>query len=136
MSTSSDTVSSQIQTIQTEKAPQAIGPYSQGKVFGNLLFTSGQIALDKNGNDYTQSSIEEQTHLAIQNLREVLRAGGSDLQHVIKTTIFLQDMDDFQKVNSIYGTYFTEQKPARSTVAVRTLPKHARIEIEAIAFVP
>jgi len=136
MSTSSDTTISQIKTIQTENAPQAIGPYSQGKVFGNLLFTSGQIALDKDGNDFTQSSIEEQTHLAIQNLREVLRAGGSDLQHVIKTTIFLQDMDDFQKVNSIYSTYFTEQKPARSTVAVRTLPKHARIEIEAIAFVP
>ena len=136
MSTSSDTTISPIQTIQTENAPQAIGPYSQGKVFGNLLFTSGQIALDKDGNDFTQSSIEEQTHLAIQNLREVLRAGGSDLQHVIKTTIFLQDMDDFQKVNSIYSTYFTEQKPARSTVAVRTLPKHARIEIEAIAFVP
>lgn len=136
MSTSSDTTISPIQTIQTENAPQAIGPYSQGKVFGNLLFTSGQIALDKDGNDFTQSSIEEQTHLAIQNLREVLRAGGSDLQHVIKTTIFLQDMDDFQKVNSIYSTYFTEQKPARSTVAVRTLPKHARIEIEAIALVP
>ena len=136
MSTSSDTTISPIQTIQTENAPQAIGPYSQGKVFGNLLFTSGQIALDKDGNDFTQSSIEEQTHLAIQNLREVLRAGGSDLQHVIKTTIFLEDMDDFQKVNSIYSTYFTEQKPARSTVAVRTLPKHARIEIEAIAFVP
>ena len=97
MSTSSDTKTSQIQTIKTENAPQAIGPYSQGKVFGNLLFTSGQIALDKDGNDFTQSSIEEQTHFAIQNLREVLRAGGSDLQHVIKTTIFIQDMDDFQK---------------------------------------
>lgn len=136
MSTSSDTKISQIQSIQTENAPQAIGPYSQGKVFGNLLFTSGQIALDRDGNDFTQSSIEEQTHLAIQNLREVLRAGGSDLQHVIKTTIFLENMDDFQRVNSIYSTYFTEQKPARSTVAVRTLPKQARIEIEAIAFVP
>ena len=136
MSTSNDTVTHQIITIQTENAPQAIGPYSQGKVFGNLLFTSGQIALDKDGRDFTKSSIEEQTHLAIQNLREVLRAGGSDLQHVIKTTIFLQDMDDFQNVNSIYSTYFTEQKPARSTVAVRTLPKNALIEIEAIAFVP
>ena len=125
-----------IKTIHTSNAPQAIGPYSQGKIFGSLLFTSGQIALDNQGNDHTQASIEEQTHLAIKNLTSVLQAGGSDLQHVIKTTIFLKDMDDFQRVNQIYATYFTEQKPARSTVAVKTLPKNAAIEIEAIAFIP
>ena len=125
-----------ISTIQTSNAPQAIGPYSQGKIFGSLLFTSGQIALDPQENDHTQASIEEQTHLAIKNLKSVLQAGGSDLQYVIKTTIFLKDMDDFQNVNQIYSTYFTEQKPARSTVAVKTLPKNAGIEIEAIAFIP
>ena len=131
-----DNSNSSIQTIQTSNAPQAIGPYSQGKIFGNLLFTSGQIALDKDGNDFTQSGIDEQTHLALQNLRSVLEAGGSGLEHVIKTTIFLADMNDFQAVNTIYATYFTVQKPARSTVAVKTLPKNARIEIEAIAVIP
>ena len=105
----SEDVHTHIRTIQTSNAPQAIGPYSQGKDFGSLLFTSGQIALDYQGNDFTQASIEEQTHLAIKTFQAVLQSGGSDLQHVIKTTIFLKSMDDFQKVNQIY-TYFYRAK--------------------------
>lgn len=119
--------------ISTEKAPKAIGPYSQGIVYNNLIYTSGQISIDPVTQEFRNGSIEEQTQQVLDNLREVLAAGGSSLEKVIKTTIFLSSMDDFTTVNEIYSKYFTS-KPARSTVEVSRLPKDALIEIEAIAY--
>ncbi|HHO42886.1 MAG TPA: RidA family protein [Epsilonproteobacteria bacterium] len=121
-----------MQVISTGNAPQAIGPYVQGMCCGNLVFTSGQIALMPNG-EMVGSDIKSQTNQVLKNLQEVLQEGGSDLNKVIKTTIFLADMEDFAVVNEIYAQYFQEHKPARSTVAVKTLPKNALIEIECIA---
>lgn len=121
-----------MQIVATANAPQAIGPYVQGIGYGDLLFTSGQIALTPAG-EMTADDITAQTHQVLQNLRAVLQEGGSDLHRVIKTTIFLVDMDDFAKVNEVYGEYFDQHKPARSTVAVKTLPKNALVEIECIA---
>ncbi len=118
--------------ISTNKAPAAIGPYSQGVVFGDLIFTSGQIALSAEG-VMSRGGIEEQTKQVLNNLSEVLKEAGSDLDGVLKTTIFLANMDDFVKVNDIYESFFNSHKPARSTVAVKTLPKNALVEIEAIA---
>ncbi|MDR2403066.1 MAG: RidA family protein [Spirochaetaceae bacterium] len=118
--------------IQTKGAPAAIGPYSQGFRSGNLLFTSGQIPLDAETGSVTGDTVEEQTEQVIRNLRAVLEAGGSSLTGVIKTTCFLADMNDFSAFNTVYARYFTG-KPARSTVAVRQLPKNVLVEIEAIA---
>ena len=122
-------------TISTKNAPAAIGPYVQAKRVGQLLFTSGQIALDAQGNDHTDLSVRKQADLALKNLEQVLLAGGSHRDNVIKTTIFLVQMSDFQTVNEVYGAFFGENPPARSTVAVKELPKGAKIEIECIAFV-
>jgi 2-iminobutanoate/2-iminopropanoate deaminase len=119
--------------ILTETAPAPIGPYSQAIRFGAYLFCSGQIALDPASGSMKNTSIEEETKQAIANLSEVLKAGGTSLSNVIKTTIFLVDMNDFTAVNTIYGESFAGAKPARSTVAVAGLPKGARVEIEAIA---
>ena len=116
----------------TPKAPQAIGPYSQAIAFENMIFTSGQIALLEDGR-FLEGTIEEQTKQVLQNLTAVLEAAGSSLSKVIKTTIFLTNMDDFQAVNGVYGTFFSEHKPARSTVAVKALPRNALVEIEVIA---
>jgi 2-iminobutanoate/2-iminopropanoate deaminase len=118
--------------ISTDKAPQAIGPYSQGINIGELIFTSGQIALSPQG-VFNEGDIKEQSTQVLTNLSEILKEAGSDLSHVIKTTIFLTDMDDFKAVNEVYGSFFGEHKPARSTVAVKTLPLNAKVEIEAIA---
>ncbi len=118
--------------ISTPKAPQAIGPYSQAIAFENMIFTSGQIALLEDGR-FLEGTIEEQTKQVLQNLTAVLEAAGSSLSKVIKTTIFLTNMDDFQAVNGVYGTFFSEHKPARSTVAVKALPRNALVEIEVIA---
>ena len=118
--------------ISTPKAPQAIGPYSQAIAFENMIFTSGQIALLEDGR-FLEGTIEEQTKQVLQNLTAVLEAAGSSLSKVIKTTIFLTNMDDFQAVNGVYGTFFPEHKPARSTVAVKALPRNALVEIEVIA---
>ncbi len=118
--------------ISTCKAPQAIGPYSQALSFENLIFTSGQIALKPNG-EFLVGDIGAQTHQVIENLKAVLEEAGSSLEKVIKTTIFLTNMEDFSQVNEVYGTYFKEHKPARSTVGVAALPKNALVEIEAIA---
>ena len=118
--------------ISTPKAPQAIGPYSQAIAFENMIFTSGQIALLEDGR-FLEGTIEEQTKQVLQNLIAVLEAAGSSLSKVIKTTIFLTNMDDFQAVNGVYGTFFSEHKPARSTVAVKALPRNALVEIEVIA---
>jgi 2-iminobutanoate/2-iminopropanoate deaminase len=118
--------------IQTTAAPAAIGPYSQGFVSGNLVFTSGQIPLLPESGEVAGTTIEEQTEQVIKNLAAVLEAGGSSLSKVIKTTCFLADMNDFAAFNGVYAKYFTG-KPARSTVAVRQLPKSVLVEIEAVA---
>ncbi len=124
-----------IETIQTDAAPAPIGPYSQGKRVGAFVYTAGQIALAADGAIHG-SDAATQTHLAIANLRAIVEAGGSDLDHVVKTTIFLMDMNDFAAVNAVYAEYFGTSKPARSTVQVSRLPKDALVEIEAIAVVP
>ncbi|MGA8942987.1 MAG: RidA family protein [Thermoactinomyces sp.] len=121
-----------LKRIQTNDAPQAIGPYSQAVEVGELVFTSGQIPMTPQGTLVT-GGIEEQTHQVMKNVQAVLHAAGSDLNHVIKTTIFLKDLDLFSQVNEIYGRYFSEHQPARSCIEVSRLPKEALIEIEAIA---
>ena len=120
------------QKIHTDKAPAAIGPYSQAVVTGNMIFTSGQIALDPQTGLLTGNDVTEQTHRVCQNLEEVLSAAGGALKSVVKTTCFLKNMEDFAAFNEVYAQYFTE-KPARSCVAVMELPKGALVEIEAVA---
>jgi 2-iminobutanoate/2-iminopropanoate deaminase len=119
--------------IETRGAPAAIGPYSQAIEEGNLLFCSGQIAIDPASNRMTEGDIEAETRRVMENLREVLVAAGLSLRDVVKTTIFLVDLADFETVNRIYGEHFSAPYPARSTVQVVALPRRARIEIEAIA---
>lgn len=121
-----------LKKVQTEKAPQAIGPYSQAVETGDWIFTSGQIPLTPDGK-LVAGGIEEQTRQVLENLKSVLEAAGSGLEHVVKTTIFLRDMNQFQTVNEIYGGYFKEHQPARSCVEVSRLPKEVLIEIEVIA---
>ena len=118
--------------VQTNKAPAAIGPYSQAIVVGNLIFTSGQIPLNPETGEMVGSTITEQAHSVCQNLKAVLEAAGSSLDHAVKTVCFLADMADFAAFNEVYAQYFTE-KPARSCVAVKTLPKGALVEVEVIA---
>ena len=118
--------------IHTENAPAAIGPYSQAIVAGDIVFTSGQIPIDPATGTITAEGIRAQTEQVCKNLAAVLEAAGTNLQKAIKTTCFLQDMADFAVFNEVYAAYFTE-KPARSCVAVRTLPKNALVEIEVIA---
>ncbi|MEF9935272.1 MAG: RidA family protein [Clostridium sp.] len=119
--------------INTSNAPAAIGPYSQAVKVGDMLFTSGQIPLDPATGELVNSNIEEATRRALDNLKAIVEAGGSSLDKVIKTTVFLKDMDDFVVVNGIYAEYFTVEMPARSAVQVARLPKDSLIEIEAIA---
>ncbi|MBP3368366.1 MAG: RidA family protein [Clostridia bacterium] len=118
--------------ISTDKAPAAIGPYSQAVVVGNLVFTSGQIPLDPETGAVVGETIEEQTHRVCKNLSAVLEAEGLTLENVIKTTCFLSDMANFAAFNGVYAEYFTG-KPARSCVAVRELPKGVLVEVEVIA---
>lgn len=118
--------------VQTNNAPQAIGPYSQAVKVNGMVYTSGQIALTPDG-QMLESDIKVQTHQVLKNLTAVLNEAGSDLSKVVKTTIFLDSMDDFAIVNEIYAEYFGSHKPARSTVAVKTLPKNALVEIDCIA---
>lgn len=119
--------------VQTEKAPKAIGPYSQAICTDSMVYTAGQIALDPATMELVAGGVEEQTRQVLTNLRNVLEAAGSSLDHVVKTTVFLQDMADFPKMNAIYAEYFAENPPARSTVAVAALPKGGLVEIEAVA---
>lgn len=119
-------------TVHTNHAPEAIGPYSQAIVSGGLVFTSGQIAIDPASGEVTAVTIEEQTHRVCQNLAAVLKAAGTTLEKAVKTTCFLANMADFSSFNAVYGQYFSE-KPARSCVAVQTLPKNVLVEIEVIA---
>jgi 2-iminobutanoate/2-iminopropanoate deaminase len=118
--------------INTDAAPAAIGPYSQGIVSGNFVFTSGQIPLCPKTGDIEGENITGQTERSIENLKAVLEAAGSSLEKVVKTTCFLADMNDFARFNEVYEKHFPG-KPARSTVAVRQLPKNALVEIEAVA---
>ena len=120
--------------ISTTNAPSAIGPYSQAIVINGFLFTSGQIALKPNG-EFVNGDIVAQTKQVLANLQAVLQAANTKVENVIKTTIFLADMNDFATVNELYGEVFSTHKPARSCVAVKTLPKNALIEIELIASV-
>jgi 2-iminobutanoate/2-iminopropanoate deaminase len=125
----------QPQIISTEKAPAAIGPYSQAIKLGGLLFTSGQIPLDASG-QLIDGGIEEQTHQVFRNLEAVLAEGGATFSDVVKATVFLKDMNHFAIVNGIYASYFGEHKPARSAVEVARLPKDVFVEIEVIASTP
>ena len=120
--------------IKTGKAPEAIGPYSQAVKIDNFIFTSGQIALTPQG-DMLEADIKKQTTQVLTNLKNVLESAGSSLEKVVKTTIYLANMNDFATVNEIYAQFFGKHKPARSTVAVKTLPKDALVEIEAIALI-
>jgi len=121
---------------QTQKAPSAIGPYSQAAVVNGMVYTSGQIALMPDGSDELLSKgVEVQTEQVLTNLKNVLEASDSSMDSVIKTTIFIADMDDFVTINKIYEKHFGSHKPARSTVAVKTLPKNALVEIDAVALV-
>lgn len=119
--------------ISTDKAPQAIGPYSQAIASGDLLFCSGQVALDPSSGELLEAGIAQQTERAIENLKAVLEAAGASLDDVVKTTVFLASMDHFPAMNEVYEKFFSTDPPARSTVAVKTLPKNALFEIEAIA---
>ena len=123
-------------TISTSGAPRAIGPYSQGIKANGLVFTAGQVGFDPESGELVDGGIAEQTHRVLQNLRAILRAGGTDLVHVVKTTVFLVDMADFALMNEVYAEFFGDHRPARSTVAVASLPRGARVEIEAVATVP
>ena len=118
--------------VETKMAPAAIGPYSQATEVGNLIFTSGQIPLNPETGVLEGSDIKEQTHRVCKNLKAVLEASGTSLKKAVKTTCFLSNMDDFAKFNEVYAEYFTE-KPARSCVAVKELPKGALVEVEVIA---
>lgn len=118
--------------IATEKAPGAIGPYSQAVITGNLLFTSGQIAIDPATGEICGATIETQAKQVCENLAALLQAAGASFDRVVKTTCFLANMDDFVAFNEVYGAYFTS-KPARSCVAVKTLPKNVLCEVELIA---
>ena len=123
-----------MQKISTENAPKAIGPYSQAIKFNNLIFTSGQIPLDAVSGEIVGSNITEQAEQTLKNLSEVLKAGGSSLDLILKTTCFLVDMKDFAEFNAAYSKYI-KNAPARSCVAVKTLPKNVLLEVEAIAII-
>lgn len=119
--------------IRTDNAPAAVGPYSQGVRGGGLLFTAGQLGLVPGTKEFAGTDIESQTRQALTNLEAVLEGGGSCLKHVLKTTVFLADMGEFPRMNSIYAEFFPEDPPARSAVEVAALPLGGRVEIEAVA---
>ena len=125
-----------LKTVRTENAPTAIGPYSQGIVASGFLFTAGQIAIDPATGQVIQGDVKAQTERVLTNLSEVLAAAGASWRHVVKTTVFLHDMNDFPAVNEIYGRMLGEARPARSTVQVSGLPRGVLVEIDAIAELP
>lgn len=122
-----------MKTISTANAPAAIGPYAQGNIAGGLLFASGQIPLDPETGEIVGSTIEEQTAQVMKNVAAILEAAGTDFDHVVKTTCFLNDMNDFAAFNAEYAKSFGEVRPARSAMAVEKLPKGALVEVEVIA---
>ena len=121
------------QVIHTDKAPAAIGPYSQAIQIGQLLFTSGQVPIDPETGAIVEGGIQEQARQSLNNIKAILNAAGTNLGAVVKTTVFLQDMNDFAAMNEVYAQFFQEPYPARSAVQVGRLPKDALVEIEAIA---
>jgi 2-iminobutanoate/2-iminopropanoate deaminase len=123
-----------MKAIQTNQAPAAIGPYSQGIIVNNMFYSSGQIPLTAEGTMVT-GDIKEQTHQVFENLQAVLAAAGASLESVVKTTVFIKSMDDFAALNEVYGEYFSNHKPARSCVEVARLPKDSLVEIEVVALV-
>ena len=122
--------------IHTDEAPKAIGPYSQAVKVGNMVYTAGQVALDAKTGELNNSTLEEEVNQIMQNLGKILNAAGSSFDQVVKTTIFLSDLNNYREVNQIYGQYFDQDPPARSTVEVAKLPKEVRVEIEFIAYCP
>jgi 2-iminobutanoate/2-iminopropanoate deaminase len=123
----------QKEAVTTEKAPGAIGPYSQAIKAGGMVFCSGQIPIDPATGNFVSESVAEQTDQVLKNLNEVLKAAGVSLDDVVKTTVFLADMNDFAEMNDVYARYFSENKPARATVQAARLPRDARVEIDCIA---
>ncbi|HOO11760.1 MAG TPA: RidA family protein [Bacillota bacterium] len=119
--------------VSTKNAPGAVGPYSQAVKYGSMVYTAGQIALDPGTGQIVEGGIKEQTHQVFANLKAVLEAAGTSLENVIKTTVFIVDMDKFGEVNEVYANYFTGDFPARSCVEVSRLPKGALVEIEVVA---
>lgn len=122
-------------TASTDKAPKAIGPYSQAVISNGVVYLSGQIPLDPATNQLVEGDIAVQTERVLQNLKAVLEASGASLESVVKTTVFLKDMGDFPKMNEVYGRFFTANQPARSTVQAARLPRDVSVEIDAIAVV-
>ena len=122
-----------MKAIHSDKAPQAVGPYSQAIVAGNLVFASGQLPIDPATGQFAEGGIAEQTRQSLTNVSQVLAAAGTDLAHVVKTTVFLSDMANFGAMNEVYAEFFAQPYPARSAVAVKTLPKDAMVEIEVVA---
>ncbi len=119
--------------VQTDKAPKAIGPYSQAIIADDFVFCSGQIPIDPTTGNLVEGSIEDQTRQVLKNLGAVLEAAGSSYDGVVKTTVFLQDMNDFAKMNAVYAEFFKAPSPARATVQVARLPRDVKVEIEAVA---
>ena len=122
-----------MKAIITSKAPGAIGPYSQAIRTGNLIFVSGQLPVTPTTGNFAEGGIKELTRQSLSNVKAILEAEGTDMAHVVKTTVFLADMGDFAEMNEVYATFFTTPFPARSAVAIKTLPKNARVEIECVA---
>jgi len=121
--------------VQTDKAPAAIGPYSQAVIYNNIVYCSGQIPLDPESMEVIEGGIDKQAEQVMENLKQVLLEAGTDFGNVIKCSIFLDSMDDFSTVNEIYAEYFGENPPARETIAVQTLPKNVKVEISCIAYI-
>ena len=122
-----------MQRISTKKAPAAIGPYSQAIQVGSLVYTSGQIPIDPSTGAFVEGGIKEQTRQSLTNVKAILEEAGLSMSNVVKTTVFMADMNDFADMNAVYAEFFSEPYPARSAVAVKTLPKGALVEIEVIA---
>jgi len=123
-------------TIQSNKAPKALGPYSVAVSTGQMVFTAGQLGLDPETGNLVEGGIQAQTRQALTNIKNVLEAAGSGLEYVVKTTVFLKDMGEFAQMNAVYGEFFTQDFPARSAVQVAALPKDGAVEIETIALLP
>jgi len=121
------------ETISTDQAPKAIGPYAQAIKANGFVYTAGQIAIDPTSGNFVEGGIKEQTRQVLENLKAVLKAAGSSLNHAVKATVFLKNIDDFAAMNEVYAEYFGNSKPARSTVAVAELPRNALVEIDLVA---
>ena len=124
-----------LELIATKKAPGAVGPYSQGVKAGNMIFTSGQLAIDPETGELLTGDIQKQARMSLENVKAVLAAGGATMEDVVKVTVFVEDVSKFSLINEVYAEYFSDHKPARSLVEVAKLPLNAEIEIEAIAVI-